>query len=238
MKITDVEVHTIQPPLQEFNAAAITRYHGKVFQQRTLFVVHTDNGLQGIGEAVGSGADADAVREKYIGTSPFDWVNAETDLALNSCMYDLMGKHLGLPAWKLMGPKVRSWIPVAAWSISRAPEHMAEEVVQAARRGYRWLKYHVDEVQNVIRQTEAMQRVAPPGFKIHYDFNANSDHYNLRPILAELERFDIAGRFEDVVPASDRDGYRILRESWGRPGSHRSAACRRPGALGGRGGCY
>lgn len=217
MKITDVEVHTIQPPLQDFNATAISRYHGKVFQQRTVFVAHTEDGLEGIGESVGSGADADAIRQKYVGTNPFDWINAETHLAMNSAMYDLMGKHLDLPAWKLMGPKVRSWIPVAAWSVSRAPQEMAEEVVQAAARGYRWLKYHVDEVQNVIHQTEAMQRVAPPGFKIHYDFNANSDHYIMRPILAALERFPIAGRFEDVVPASDRDGYRILKEQCALP---------------------
>ncbi|MDA0337096.1 MAG: hypothetical protein O2782_18190 [bacterium] len=217
MKITDVEVHVIQPPLQDFNAAAIRRYHGKVFQQRTVFVVHTDDGLEGIGEAIGSGVDAAAIAARYIGTSPFDWINAETDLALNCAMYDLMGKHLGLPAWKLMGPQVRGWIPVAAWSVSRPPQDMAEEVVQAARLGYRWLKYHVDEVQNVIEQTEAMQRVAPPGFHIHYDFNANSDHYHIRPILAELQRFPIAGRFEDVVPATDRDGYRLLKEQCALP---------------------
>lgn len=210
--ITDVEVHIIQPPFQDFNAAAIARYHGKVFQHRTVFVLKTDHGLEGIGESVGAVDNDDALREKYIGTSPFDWVNAETDLALNSALYDLMGKHLGLPAWKLMGPQVRAWIPVAAWSVSREPEAMAEEVVQAAGRGYTWLKYHVDEVQNVIRQTEAMQRVAPPGFRIHYDFNANSDYYSIRPILTELECFSIAGRFEDVVPCSDEDGYRMLRE--------------------------
>ena len=212
MHITDMEIHTIQPRFQDFNAEAIIRYHGKAFQHRTVYVLHTDDGLEGIGESIGVARDTDALREKYVGTNPFDWINAEQDLALNCALYDLMGKHLGLPAWKLMGPKVRSWIPVAAWSISRAPEEMAEEVVQAAGRGYRWLKYHVDEVQNVVQQTEAMQKVAPPGFKIHYDFNFNSDYYSMRPILAELERFPIAGRFEDVVPASDQDGYRMLRE--------------------------
>lgn len=217
MKITDVEVHTICPPLQDFNADAIRRYHGKVFQYRTVFVAHTDTGLEGIGESIGTGVDADAIRASFVGTNPFDWVNADTHLAMNSAMYDLMGKHLGLPAWKLMGPKVRSWIPVSAWSVSRAPEDMAEEVRQAADRGYLWLKYHTDEVQNVIYQTEAMQKVAPPGFHIHYDFNSNSDYYTMRPILAELEKFPIAGRFEDVVPATDQDCYRMLREQCALP---------------------
>lgn len=217
MRITDVEAHVIEPPLQDFNAAAIRRYHGTAFRYRTIFVLHSDTGLQGLGESVGVRDNVDELRERYVGTDPFDWINAGTDLALNSACYDLMGQHLGLPAWKLIGPQVRRWIPVACWSISREPEAMAEEVQQAAARGYRWLKYHVDEVQNVIRQTEAMQAVAPPGFRIHYDFNANSDAYTIRPILQQLERFEIAGRFEDVVPATDEDGYRTLREQCALP---------------------
>ena len=100
-------------------------------------------------------------------------------------MYDLMGKHLNIPAWKLIGPKVRSWIPVAAWTVAQAPDAMAEEVRQAAARGYHWIKYHVDEMQDVIAQTEAMQEAAPPYFKVHYDFNANSNYYTMRTILAD-----------------------------------------------------
>ena len=59
---------------------------------------------------------------------------------MNMACYDLMGKHLGIPAWKLIGPKVRSWIPVAAWTVAQAPDAMAEEVRQAAARGYHWIK--------------------------------------------------------------------------------------------------
>ena len=127
--------------------------------------------------------------------------------------HGIMGKSLGIPAWKLMGLQVREWIPVGAWTVAQEPAAMAEEVRQAAAKGYHWLKYHLGEVQNVIDQTEAMQEVAPPGFKIHYDFNANSEYYTMRPILAELERFPVAGRFEDVVRATDEDGYRMLREA-------------------------
>ena len=34
-------------------------------------------------------------------------------------VYDLIGKYLGLPCWKLIGPQVRSWVPVAAWTASQ-----------------------------------------------------------------------------------------------------------------------
>ena len=111
-------------------------------------------------------------------------------------LYDIMGKALGVPAFKLMGPKVRGWIPVAAWTVDQEPQAMAEEVRQAAARGYHWMKYHVGEVQNVIDQTRAMQEAAPPGFKVHYDFNANSNYYTMKPVLDELARFAVVGRFE------------------------------------------
>ena len=212
MRITEMEVHTIVPPFQDFNSADIRRYHGHTIQCRTVYVLRTDTGLEGIGETWGPGPEEDELKEQYIGTSPFDWINSEVYLPLNMATYDLMGKHLGVPAWKLMGAKLRSWIPVSAWTVSREPQAMAEEVLQAAQKGYCWLKYHVDEVQNVIAQTEAMDKVAPRGFKVHFDFTANSNHYTMRPILAELERFKVAGRFEDVLQGTDEEGYRILRQ--------------------------
>ncbi len=217
MHITELEAYPIFPPFHDFNATAIARYHGRVIQSRTVYILRTDTGLEGIGECWGTGADPDELRQRYIGTDPFDWLNSDKDLALNMALYDIMGKSLGIPAWKLMGLQVREWIPVGAWTVAQEPAAMAEEVRQAAAKGYHWLKYHLGEVQNVIDQTEAMQEVAPPGFKIHYDFNANSEYYTMRPILAELERFPVAGRFEDVVRATDEDGYRMLREAFTLP---------------------
>jgi len=160
MRIVEIEAHEVLPPYQDFNALALARYHGRSIQVRSILVVRADNGLEGYGEAWG-GCDPEGLRQRYLGTDPFDWINAGSDLPMNMALYDLMGKHLGIPAWKLLGPKARSWIPVAAWTVSQPPEGMAQEVRMAARQGYHWLKYHVDEIQNVIDQTEAMQQAAP-----------------------------------------------------------------------------
>ncbi len=162
MRITDIEVHLICPPYCDFNALQLARYHGAWIQRRAIYVVHTDDGLEGLGESIGHGPDVDVLREKYIATSPFDWLNDESNLAMNMACYDLMGKKLGLPAWKLIGPQYRAWIPVAAWTVAQQPQAMAEEVRQAAAKGYHWIKYHVDEMQDVIAQTEAMQQAAAP----------------------------------------------------------------------------
>jgi len=212
MRITEIEGFDILPPFQDFNAVAINRYHGVGLQRRGILVVKTDNGLEGYGENWGGLPDVDALRAEYVGTDPFDWMGALVDLPMCMANYDLMGKYLGVPAWRLIGPKVRSWVPVSAWTVSQKPDDMAEEVRQAAQRGYHWIKYHLDEVQNVIEQTAAMQEVAPPGFKVHYDFNANLDFYTMCPIIQELERFPVAGRVEDVMAPGDEEGFRLLRE--------------------------
>jgi L-alanine-DL-glutamate epimerase-like enolase superfamily enzyme len=94
---------------------------------------------------------------------------------------------------------------------------MAEEVIRVSRRGYRWLKYHVDHLQNVIDQTAAMQTVAPRGFRIHYDFNGDSNVEAVYPVLKELEKFPVAGRAEDPVKDGDHDGYRLLRSKCALP---------------------
>jgi L-alanine-DL-glutamate epimerase-like enolase superfamily enzyme len=211
MKITDIEIHEILLPYHDYNSTWLFRYQGIGTQLRTIYIVKTDLGLEGYGEA-GGPAQSREQFAKYLGTDPFDWLADTENLAINMAIYDLMGKYLGLPAWKFLGPKVRSWVPVAAWTMSQPPEAMAEEVKSVSQRGYRWMKYHVDVFQNVTDQTAAMQKVAPPGFKVHYDFNANSDFEAVYPVLKELEKFPVAGRIEDPLPNIDHEGYRILRE--------------------------
>ena len=210
--ITDIERHVVLLPLNDYHSTALYRCQGSEIMSRTIFVVKTENGLEGYGEGLGSSWLPSDQLKQFIGTSPFDWIGDTANLPLNMAFYDLMGKYLGVPVWKLIGPKVRSWIPVAAWTEPQAPDAMAEEVRQVSRRGYNWLKFHLNEIQDVVDQTEAMQKVAPPGFKVHYDFNANSNVEAILPVIRELQRFPIAGRVEDPMPSKDHEGYRLLRE--------------------------
>ncbi len=211
-RITEIEAHDIYPEYHDFNGLYLARTHGRQIQGRTIFIVRTDAGVEGLGDQWGPAGNVEDLRQRYVGTDPFDWLNGQLDLPINMAIYDLIGKMLDVPVWKLVGPKVRSWVPVAAWTVSRPPADMAEEVRQAAARGYRWIKYHLDQVQNVLDQTAAMQEVAPEGFRVHYDFNANLPFYTICPILLELERFPVAGRIEDPMDPGDEDGYRLLKE--------------------------
>ena len=216
LRITDVEVHEIVAPYQDFNARRLTRHRQLSFQARTVYVIRTDVGLEGYGETGNAPAPKREEFAYLIGRNPFLEFNRVTHLGMSMALYDLMGKYLGIPLWKLIGPQVRTWIPLAAWTMSQQPEGMAKEVVNLSQRGYNWLKYHVDFFQNVVDQTEAVQRVAPPGFRLQYDFNGDEGLNTVLPILKELERFPVAGRVEDPLRSNrpaDRDDWRLLRES-------------------------
>ncbi len=208
MKVTDIEVHEITLEYEDWIAYQLNHYYGPA--RRTVYVVHTDNGLEGLGE--GGTTEPQETIDQYIGTNPFDWIGDETSLALGTAMYDLMGKAAGVPVYKLFGQRFRSWVPVGSWTVSTHPQRMVEAVEQYAARGYTWMKFHLSPFENVIDQTEAMQEVAPEGFKIHYDFTMHGTDDHMFALLEKLARYPIAGCFEDALPAEDIPGYIELRQ--------------------------
>ena len=208
MKITRIEVHEITLEYEDWIAYQLNHYYGPA--RRTVYVVHTDNGLEGLGE--GGTTEPQEILDQYIETNPFDWIGDETSLALGTAMYDLMGKAAGVPVYKLFGQKYRSWVPVGSWTVSTHPQRMAEAVKQYAAGGYTWMKFHLSPFENVIDQTESMQAVAPEGFKIHYDFTMHGTYDHIFELLEKLARYPIAGCFEDALPAEDIPGYIELRK--------------------------
>ena len=207
MKITDIEVHEIKLDYVDWIAYQLQHHHGP--QKRTVYVAHTDTGLEGLGE--GHLTEPPDVLNKYIGSNPFDWIGDETSLALGTAMYDLMGKAAGVPVHKLVGQQHRSWVPVGSWTVSTHPDRMAQTVRRYADAGYRWLKFHLSPFENVIDQTRAMQAVAPEGFKIHYDFTMHGTDDHMPELLDKLAQFPVAGCFEDPLPGQDLDGYLDLK---------------------------
>ena len=205
--VTDVEVHDITVDYEDWIAYQLNHYYGP--SRRTVYVVHTNQGLVGLGEG---GREPDDVLEKYLGTSPFDWVGDETSLPLGTAMYDLMGKAAGVPVYKLFGQKYRSWVPVGSWTVSTHPRRMAEAVERYAARGYTWMKYHLSPFENVLDQTAAMQAVAPKGFKLHYDITMGGTDDHMYDLLQRIAEFPIAGCFEDPLPSKDIEGYVELRK--------------------------
>ncbi|MDP6506946.1 MAG: enolase C-terminal domain-like protein, partial [Planctomycetota bacterium] len=65
---------------------------------------------------------------------------------------------------------------------------------------------------DVLEQNSTIESVAPPDFKMHYDFNWNRTVAQVLPIIKELAKSRIPGFIEDPLPWRDIAGWRLLRE--------------------------
>jgi len=209
MKITSVDIIPIRPRLHDRTRGREVRFCG--INQRTVFRVRADNGLAGYGDLRCAPPPPSTV-EPLIGRDPFDFVNNTLNAGLGGALYDAMGKHLGVPAHKLMGQKVRNAVSVGAWTAQSSPEDFADEVERAAAEGYRICKMHTAPFYDVVEQTRRAGEVAPAGFRLHYDFNGNRTLATALPLIRELETHPVVGFIEDPFPKSDLDGWRRLRE--------------------------
>ena len=209
MKITDVDIIPIYPKIAARNADQKTRFIN--LNRRTIFKITTDNGIVGYGDARCEAPDRSTV-EHVIGRDPFDYINANLNSGVMGALYDVMGKHLDIPAYKLMGQRIRDRVPVAAWTRPASPEDLAKDVQRAVGEGYMIFKIHTCAHYDVIEQTRAVEEVAPPGFKMHYDFNHNRPLAAVLRILKELEDSPVVGMIEDPLVLSDVEGWRLLRQ--------------------------
>ena len=213
MKITNIEIIPIFPKLAARYESEKVRLHG--IDHRIVYKVETDKGVTGFGDLrirPGKAPDPSTV-EHLIGQNPFHYLNNTLNGGLGAALYDVMGKYLEVPAYRLMGAKVRDVASVAAWTRPASPEAFSKEIIRASNDGYRIFKMHSCTYHDVIEQTKAAEEVAPEGFKIHWDFNSNRSVASMLPLVAELERnHPIVGYVEDPIIRSDIEGWRTIRD--------------------------
>ena len=208
MKITEIETIALRIPYE--NRIRKRYYHFAMTEEVTVYKFHTDTGLIGLGENPGDPFDQELL-DAYLGTNPFDHVMGQGRFNLDMACYDLMGKQLGLPAWKLMGQQMRQWVPMGWWMPCMSPEDSAAEVQVAAERGYRGLKCKARAFYDVVEQSHAMQEVAPPDFGVEFDFNGSLINVEKAlPILRELEKIPLVKGVEEPIFAYDVEGWRRL----------------------------
>ncbi len=133
-----------------------------------LFVeVHTDSGVVGLGEASQSRNDAGVVEEirriegKYVGCDPLDLVVRRHALlewpyvgrtlfaavsAIEQALWDLAGKQLGIPVYKLLGGaaghQVRAYANIGYAAAAKTPEALAETAMEAVSKGFDAIKFY------------------------------------------------------------------------------------------------
>ena len=108
MKITNVEIIPITIPLAARYDNEAGRLRMYDIDQHTAVKVTTNNGIIGYG----SQEEGKPILDKeqvamVIDRDPFDFIQNTLNTALGMALYDVMGKHVEVPAYKLMGEKVR-----------------------------------------------------------------------------------------------------------------------------------
>jgi galactonate dehydratase len=144
-----------------------THVVGTPWRNLTYVQVHTDEGLTGVGEARMLGHTdaligylAEAERNHVAGSDPFDTEDlvhrmkygdygraGEIVMSGIACVemacWDIVGKALGQPVWRLLGGKVRERIKAYAngwYTVERTPEAFHAAARKVVERGYQALK--------------------------------------------------------------------------------------------------
>jgi len=141
VRIKDVERIVVDVPFtprcQEWNAREIGQW-------RIVEVIRVTTDapdLVGYGETILHytwSRVPEAAIERVKGGNPADFLGDDSlGAGLQMALYDLVGKALGVPVYRLFNlPRVREWCPISWWNIDMPPEAYAAEAKEAIANGY------------------------------------------------------------------------------------------------------
>lgn len=166
------------------------------------------------------GRVSDAAIDRVRGGNPASFLGDDSlGAGLQMALYDLAGKALGVPVYRLFNqPRVREWCPISWWNIDMPPEVLAEEAREALSRGYTSHKIKARPWWDLYAQVESISAVTPPHFRLDLDWNnmlLNAG--NAAPVLAALDTYERVAIYESPIMQHDVEGQRLLRGKTTRP---------------------
>lgn len=221
MKIVSVEFIHLDVPFTPHTNLHMQYWlpHWRISQ---LCKIATDTGIVGWGETLPNYTWAKVpagVEEKLIGRHPADvmWQD-QLGAGVQMALFDIVGKALGVPVYKLLGEKVRDWCPISWWAMDMPPQDWAEQCAEAVRQGYMSSKLKARTWFDLHAALQAIFDVVPEQFILDLDFNATLDNAaNAVRFLSTLEQYDQVAMFESPIPQEDVAGNVQIRKRIDRP---------------------
>jgi D-galactarolactone cycloisomerase len=237
MKIKHVRTHILQAGLSEPFA-----YSRAWYDTRTAMVVEieTDNGLIGWGECYGpariTSAVVASVAPWLIGEDPlrtdFLWQTIYARLrdhgqkgvviqglsGIDIALWDIKGKHFGVPAHQLLGGRTRTEVQAYATGLYRRKSgdplrYLADEAAGYVAEGFKAVKLKVGfGVEEDAAVTRAVREAIGPRIALMVDANHAFDATAAIRLGRVIEAHDIAW-FEEPVPPEDHAGYREVKRA-------------------------
>ena len=210
MRITRIDFFVVSLPFVEPIRKYMPTFH--VDNPDYIIKMHTDEGIVGIGET--NRFNAPTVHDlipTWIGKDPLAVNIAEVDWPFNHALYDIVGKALNVPAYRLMGGKYRDRIPVSYWSPPMPAAETAAESEAAAKRGFTSHKLKARS-WNIVETADLIGRAAGSQMGIVADPNTQFGSVATAARLAQqLEPYNVVC-FEDPISRDDWVQWRLLRQ--------------------------
>jgi D-galactarolactone cycloisomerase len=202
-------------------------------------VVSTDAGIQGLGEAFYFGGPAGIVAQMMdsafgpliVGQDPFDtsvlwdrlynWtrdqgmkgVTISALSAIDIALWDIKGRALDLPVYKLLGGAYRKMARAYATGLYEPQDvpsvtaALVEEALGYVRDGFAGIKLKIGYgLDTDTRYVEAIRQAIGKGVYLMVDANHAYNASEAIRLAQELERFGVYW-FEEPVPPEDIEGY-------------------------------
>lgn len=238
MKIVDVKTRIICVPRSEPSSMALDT--GIERDMALIVEVYTDKGIVGLGEGphdhyrplieVQQYMFQKLVKPRLLGEDPFniEKIVGDAHMTLRSshssiiahpalvaaaemACWDIMGKALNLPIYKLMGGKVREKVATTAFLAVKSPKEMARDAVAAVEEGIKTIKLKVGlDPQEDVKIVEAVRNAVGDGVTLRADANQAWSVGTAINQCRKLENYDIQF-IEQPIPRWDHDGLVRLR---------------------------
>jgi len=238
--------------ITEVKCAFIRNGHG-------LFVrIHTNQDIYGCGEGVdavpGTYHFVKMLEQRLKGKNPLNVHRLFEDLrksgvfegaqsgmfiavlsAIETALWDVMGKALGVPVYQLLGGKFRDKIRVycdTALYQNRlpTPEDFAKAATEAKNMGFTGIKFDLDqrndpkkydlynwtaspgELQRMVDQITAARQAVGPEIDICCDMHGRYDTITGQQVAKRLEHLNLMW-LEEPIPAENPEAYKIIADS-------------------------
>lgn len=231
MKITDIKTFTVD-----------------CFRTNWVFVkVYTDDGVTGVGEATLEYKEkalwgaVEHIREALIGKNPLDIEKHFHDVyrdaywrggavlmsglsAVEMALWDILGKHLNVPVYQLLGGKINEKVRIYAngwFSGAKEPEEFAAKAKTAMERGITALKWDPfgksylnisnDALDKAVRCVAAVREAVGNRVDLLIEGHGRFNVPTGIKIARELEQFKPMF-FEEPVPPDNLDALKAVRD--------------------------
>jgi L-alanine-DL-glutamate epimerase-like enolase superfamily enzyme len=241
MKITKIETMCLSRP-HEPERQWITASYRTVKADCAIVIIHTDEELQGIGEACSYGNPPQIknwvswLAPDLIGKDPLDpWIvlhpngtNSSHDTAvagIDAAIWDLKGKIAGKPVNELLTENPLKRVRLYASSGCRydwgkKPEQLIEEALEYIDMGYTAMKFRIGTdwsrdgvtVDRFMGLVGKLVQAVNKRMELMLDGNCRLTEDQAMTIAKELDKFGFAW-FEEPIPKNQIDGYARLSEA-------------------------